>query len=172
MSDVLPDELDFGLILVFCGTAASAVSAQQGAYYANPSNVFWRTLYATGMTPRRFAPGEFRDVLKLKIGLTDVAKNVSGSDAQLRMTDFKPGRLHEAICRYQPNTVAFTSKRAWRAANQLASTSAVEYGWQDRRIGATRCFVLPSPSGAARRYWDIAYWQTLADEYKKFFASL
>jgi double-stranded uracil-DNA glycosylase len=38
----------------------------------------------------------------------------------------------------------------------------VEYGPQERRLGGVRAFVLPSTSGAARRYWDVARWYELA----------
>jgi TDG/mug DNA glycosylase family protein len=32
---------------------------------------------------------------------------------------------------------------------------------QDERIGSTAVFVLPSTSGAARRYWDESHWHAL-----------
>ena len=75
VSDVLPDVLEVGLALVFCGTAASPVSARAGAYYANPGNVFWRALWTAGITPRLYHPSEFRSLLDLKIGLTDLVKS-------------------------------------------------------------------------------------------------
>ena len=70
MTDILPDLLGYDLAIVFCGTAASAVSARKRAYYANPSNRFWSALYASGITPRLFHPDEFRELLDLRIGLT------------------------------------------------------------------------------------------------------
>ena len=165
MIEVLPDVLDYGLILVFCGTAASTVSARQGAYYANRGNAFWGTLHMTGITPRLLAPSDFHDLLDLKIGLTDLAKFSAGSDSQLRRNDFQPDQLRQKIVRYQPQIIAFTSKTAWRAWNRLPASCAVVYGWQDDCLGATRFFVLPSPSGAARRYWDADLWQDLSDAY-------
>jgi len=38
-----------------------------------------------------------------------------------------------------------------------------DYGLQRERIGKTRLFVLPSPSGLATRFFDPGIWQTLAD---------
>lgn len=165
MTEILPDVLDFGLILVFCGTAASKVSARAGAYYANPGNAFWHTLRATGITPRLFLPSEFRALLDLRIGLTDLAKSAAGVDNQLRQQDFEPIQLRQKISRFQPQIVAFTSKAAWRAWNQLPANSPVSYGWTKARLGTTRFYVLPSPSGAARRFWDVTQWQRLADHY-------
>jgi len=59
MADVLPDVLRPGLRLVICGSAASAVSAARGAYYAGPGNKFWRILAETGLTPHQLEPARF-----------------------------------------------------------------------------------------------------------------
>jgi len=167
MNEVLPDLLDHGLVVVFCGTAASEVSARVGAYYANPTNNFWRALHAICMTPRLFSPLQFRDLLELKIGLTDLAKRASGVDRRLRPRDFDRRRLHERLCHFQPQIAAFTSKTAWRAWRGLGAREGVAYGWQNGALGATRFFVLPSPSGAARGYWDLNPWRSLAAEYQR-----
>ena len=165
MNDILPDVLDHSLILVFCGTAASDVSARFGAYYANPTNAFWSTLHVTGMTPRRLNPKDFRELLDLKIGLTDLVKCSSGSDRCLRPQDMLRERLLRSIVRYRPQIVAFTSKAAWRGWKGTSSRDAVSYGWQDETLGETAFYVLPSPSGAARGYWDLQPWRALGDEY-------
>ena len=167
MTEALPDLLDHGLILVFCGTAASEVSARLGAYYANPGNAFWQTLHEVGIAPRRFKPQEFRQLLDLQIGLTDLAKQAVGSDRSLRRQDFDRELLAGKLCRFQPQILAFTSKRAWRAWRDLSSREDLSYGWQRERLGATACFVLPSPSGAARGYWTPQPWRDLAAEYQR-----
>lgn len=167
MSHILPDVLSTGLLLVFCGTAASAKSAQTGAYYANPSNRFWRTLYEVGITPRLFAPQEFRALADLGIGLTDVAKEASGNDSDLTAEDFDSQALQGKIEHYQPKIVAFTSKKAYCTFAEIKSTKNVSYCWQTRKVGQTQLFILTSPSGNNRGNWDITYWQALADEYKQ-----
>lgn len=167
MAEVLPDILRNGLIIVFCGTAVSRVSAMAGAYYANPGNAFWRTLYLIGMTPRLFAPQEFRKLTNLRLGLTDLAKAAVGSDRDLLPADYDSAALTAKIERYQPQIVAFTSKRACRTWLGSAGSPGIPYGWQAQMIGVTRLFVLPSPSGAARRYWDLAHWEALASAYWK-----
>jgi len=165
MTEILPDVLDFGLVLVFCGTAASKISARYGAYYANPGNRFWRTLCQVGFTSSLYEPSEFRKLLDLRIGLTDVAKGKAGVDADLKRSDFAPGALNAKMLRVKPQVLAFTSKAAWRAWKVLPSNQAVSWGWQDETLGGTRIYVLPSPSGAARRYWDLDPWLKLADDY-------
>jgi TDG/mug DNA glycosylase family protein len=45
LSDILGPEL----IVVFVGTSKSRTSARAGHYYANPRNMFWNLLEATGL---------------------------------------------------------------------------------------------------------------------------
>ncbi len=155
---VLPDVLALNLAIVFCGTAVGNVSAQRGAYYAGPGNQFWPTLHAVGLTPRLLQPEEYRDVLSFGLGLTDLVKAVSGVDSQLSGDHFDRERLRRIIERYQPRIVAFTSKRA---AQEFLGRP-VDYGLQPEQVGATALFVLPSPSGAARRWWNASHWCDLA----------
>lgn len=156
---ILPDLLQPGLRLVFCGTAAGRRSAQEGAYYAHPGNVFWRTLHAVQLTPRLFAPAEFTLLPALGIGLTDLAKHHMGNDDELPRDAFDVDALKRRIARHEPRVLAFTSKAAARAA--LGRPAG--YGLQTERMGETQLFVLPSPSGQARGHWDMAPWQALAD---------
>lgn len=158
LSHVLPDVLQPGLSLVFCGTAAGKRSAEEGTYYAHPGNRFWPTLHEIGLTPRRLQPAEFPLLPTFGIGLTDVAKLHSGNDNELPKDAFHVAALIEKIERWQPRLLAFTSKAAARAG--LGQTYG--YGLCGRSIGATQVFVLPSPSGQARGHWDIAPWRELA----------
>jgi TDG/mug DNA glycosylase family protein len=156
---LVPDVLEPGLEIVFCGTALSKASYEKRAYYANPGNRFWPTLHAVGLTPRRLAPEEFRIVTEFGFGLTDVCKTAWGQDAELDDSDFDPISLRTKIEHFAPHVLAFTSKRT--ASEFLGHPS--DYGWQPDHISSTRLFVLPSTSGLATRFWDISYWQQLAD---------
>lgn len=158
---VLPDVLAPSLAVVFCGTAPGTRSAREHAYYAHPGNYFWRTLFEVGLTPRRLSPGEFREVLQFGIGLTDVAKHHFGSDSALPREAFDAVALHRKLARRRPGIVAFTSKNAARAGLGTAPRG-LAYGEQSLRIAGSRVFVLPSPSGQARGFWDIAPWRDLA----------
>ena len=156
---ILPDVLEPGLRVVFCGTAAGKASARAGAYYARPGNAFWPTLHEVGLTPRRLAPAEFRELPRYGIGLTDMCKVRSGSDAEIGTDGFEVERLVAVLDQKAPGWIAFTSKNAGRAA----LGRAVEYGRQPERLGPSSVFVLPSSSGAARGFWDVAYWRELAE---------
>jgi double-stranded uracil-DNA glycosylase len=159
---ILPDILAKNLKLVFCGTAASNKSAQVAAYYAFGQNQFWPSLYKIGLTPRQFKPGEFRDLLALGIGLTDLAKEKHGMDKVLVKSDYALESFTKNILDFQPTFLAFTSKQA-ASVYFKRGTGQISYGLQTESIGVTRLWVLTSPSSAARSYWDIAVWQALAD---------
>ena len=158
----VPDLLAPNLRLVFCGTALGRVSAEQKAYYANRGNFFWRTLYETGLTPELLKPQDYRRLLAYGIGLTDLAKRHFGNDVELPEDAFDLAALEEKIATYQPAILAFTSKTG-AAALLGRPTGATPYGFQPERIGDTRIFVLPSPSGQARIFWKPEIWQQLAD---------
>ncbi|HVB84940.1 MAG TPA: mismatch-specific DNA-glycosylase [Rhodanobacteraceae bacterium] len=157
-SHVLPDVLRPDLELVFCGTAAGRASAAAGAYYAHPGNFFWRTVHAVGLITEPLAPRDFRRLPESGIGLTDLAKHHAGNDDELPTGAFDVAALRHKILRHAPRLLAFTSKNA----AQAALGHAVAYGLQDIRWETTALWVLPSPSGQARRFWDERPWRALA----------
>ena len=160
---VLPDLLRPGLAVVFCGTAAGTVSAARGAYYAHPQNKFWRILYDVRLTPRLMRPAEFAELPQWGLGLTDIAKHVSGMDRELPR-----GALGREACATltakiqaaQPKLLAFTSLTAGRRFLGRAAG----FGESGERIGATKIWLLPSPSPTAGWNWDAAWWRRLAEE--------
>jgi TDG/mug DNA glycosylase family protein len=159
--DILPDLLRPGLDLVICGTAAGAISAARGAYYANPGNRFWSVLAETGLTPHRFRPEEFPRLTTLGIGLTDVCKGASGQDAALPRHGFDRTRLAMAMRRYRPRLLAFNSKRA--ASEFLGlPTGRISYGSLALASDLPPIMVLPSTSGLACRAWNPEPWRAMA----------
>ncbi len=157
---ILPDVLAPELDVVFCGSAAGAVSARVGAYYAGPGNRFWPTLATVGLTPVELPPARFRELPRYGLGLTDLCQTASGADADLPPDGDDPAALDAKIRRYRPRVLAFVGKRAAKRflnANRVATGLQAESPFPD-----TDLFVLPSPSGAARGSWDIRPWQALA----------
>ncbi len=158
MAGVLPDVLRPGLRVVFCGTAAGTASARAGAYYAGPGNAFWATLHSTGLTPVRLSPTEFERLPGFGIGLTDICKVLHGSDREVGTGEFDVTGLEARIAEVEPPNLAFNGKDA--ACGALGRS--VDYGLQSERIGGAAVWVLPSTSGAARRYWGVGPWRELA----------
>lgn len=157
---VLPDLLAPGLRLVFCGSAPGAVSAARGAYYAHPGNRFWRVLHEAGLTPRRLAPAEYPHLLRLGIGLTDMAKHASGNDDQLPPGAYDPAGFAARIRAVRPQALAFTAK-APAAAFLGRPTGALRYGRVEGVADFPPLWVLPSTSGQASRFWDDRPWHAL-----------
>src|ERR1700735_3735412 len=157
----LPDQLRAGLRLVFVGTAASTESARVGHYYAHPGNRFWRTLHEVGISPRRYEPHEFRELLKLGIGFTDLCKLGAGMDHQALAFPIDIPGFREKMRRYRPAAVAFTSKKA-ASLFYGRPTTAIKLGRQPPQDDFPDVFVLASPSGAASGSWSVRPWQELA----------
>jgi TDG/mug DNA glycosylase family protein len=157
--DVLPDVLAPGLTVVFCGSAPGTYSARAGAYYAKPGNAFWPTLHRVGLTPRLLKPQEFTEVMRFGIGLTDLGKHAFGADHELPPGAYDVARLRRTVLYFRPRLLAFAAKAPARAF----LGRAVATGPQPEQIGETEIWVLSSPSGRARRFWDEAAWQMLAD---------
>jgi TDG/mug DNA glycosylase family protein len=160
VTDVLPDVLVPGLRVVFCGTAVGRQSAAARAYYAHPSNRFWRVLHRTGLTPQVLAPSQYGELPRYGIGLTDLAKRTSGTDDSLSRGAFDVDGFRDRIMRCAPAVVAFNGLTA---AQKVLSREGVTYGLQPERIGESLVYVLPSTSGSANAYWDESHWENLAD---------
>jgi len=93
-----------------------------------------------------------------------MSKLGAGMDHQIASHEFDPAQFVANVRRYRPRAVAFTSKKAASIWLGKDATRTIPYGRQpDRPADFPEVFVLPSPSGAARSYWDIAPWQALAD---------
>jgi len=155
---ILADSIRPGLRVVFCGTALGAVAARKRAYYAGPGNAFYKTLHEIGLTPRRLEPTEYPELLDYGIGLTDICKTRSGSDQEVGRDGFDVERLVALLEENRPGWIAFNGKNSAGGA----FGRPVEYGRQDERFAGVPAFVLPSTSGAARRYWDVSLWRELA----------
>ncbi len=166
-SYLIPDVLEHGLTTVFCGRAPSPESKRRGAYYAHPTNLFWKILAETGMTDRRLEPEEFPELPRFGIGLTDLNKYEFGSDHELTGEGDNAILVCEKVVHYQPKILAFTGKNNGLmfliAVFGRRRSDPVICGEQhDYRIGETRIVILPSTSARAKGYWDSRYWEELA----------
>lgn len=156
---ILSDVLRPGLALVLCGSAPSRVSKEAQAYYAHPGNVFWKTLHEVGLTTRQLAPNEYPAVLDYGIGLTDLNKTEWGADSELSRAAFDVPGFTAKMLANSPAIIAFDSKFV---AQTFFGRKNVAYGPQSETLGNARLFVVPSPSGRARAYFDPGPWRDLA----------
>jgi TDG/mug DNA glycosylase family protein len=142
----VPDVLAPGLHAVFCGINPGRVSAAAAAHFANPRNDFWRLLHAAGFTPRQLEPAEQFELPSYGYGLTNVALRTTPGSGDLRKGDFvgAADRLDRIAVDYRPLAIAFVGKEGYRGA----FGERPGHGLQERRMGDTMLFVLPSTSPA------------------------
>ena len=154
MPDVLAPDLD----VIFCGINPGRVSAAAAAHFANPRNDFWRLLHDAGFTPRLVAPREQFDVLRWRIGLTNAAPRTTPGSSDLRAADFAgaAARLERLAVELCPRAIAFVGKEAYRGPFR----ERPDHGRQQRKLGETMLFVLPStsPANAAVPYSERLRW--------------
>lgn len=155
----VPDILAPGLRCIFCGINPGRRSAAAGAHFANPRNDFWRLLADAALTPRLLDPSEQRELPSLGYGLTNAAYRTTKGSSELRRADFAGAeeRLDLIALELRPGTIAFVGKAAYQGAFGLARC---ELGPEERRLGETRLFVLPStsPANAAVPYAERLRW--------------
>jgi double-stranded uracil-DNA glycosylase len=154
----VPDVLAPGLRVIFCGINPGHWSAAAGAHFANPRNDFWRLLNDAGFTPRLLAPEEQHELPALGYGLTNAAFRTTRGSSDLRRADFAGAaeRLERLAEELGPAWIGFVGKEAYRGA--FGERPAL--GTQERRLGETRLYVLPStsPANAAVSYAERLRW--------------
>jgi 8-oxo-dGTP pyrophosphatase MutT (NUDIX family)/G:T/U-mismatch repair DNA glycosylase len=113
-------------------------------------------LYAAHLTSRLFEPAEQFELLKEGIGVTNAAYRTTPGSGDLRRGDFDRARLERIAEELRPEWLAFVGKEAYRGL--FGERAAL--GVQERRLGETRLFVLPStsPANAAVPWFDRARW--------------
>jgi len=155
-TSAVPDVLAHGLSCVFCGINPGRVSDAAAAHFANPRNDFWRLLHDAGFTPRLYDPQEQFALLDLGIGVTNAAYRTTPGSGDLRRGDFDAARLERIARELAPRAIAFVGKEAYRGLfNERASL-----GLQERVLGPSRLYVLPStsPANAAVPYAERLQW--------------
>jgi double-stranded uracil-DNA glycosylase len=154
----IPDVLDRGLRVLFCGINPGRVSAAAGAHFANPRNDFWRLLHAAGFTRRLLTPAEQFDLLQDGIGVTNAASRTTPGSGDLRKADFAGAaeRLERLAATFEPGWIGFVGKEAYRGV----FGERPQFGEQERRLAQTRLFVLPStsPANAAVPWEERLQW--------------
>ena len=115
-------------------------------------------LYAARFTSRLYEPSEQFELLKEGIGVTNAAYRTTPGSGDLRRDDFAGSaeRLERLARELAPRWLGFVGKEAYRGA----FGERPELGLQERSLGETRLFVLPStsPANAAVPWWDRLRW--------------
>jgi TDG/mug DNA glycosylase family protein len=142
----VPDLIRPGLEVLFCGINPGLYSGATGHHFARPGNRFWRALHGAGFTTRLLSPWEEHLLLEHGLGITNLVARATGSAAELTLGELRAGRrrLETKTRRYSPGWVAIVGIGAYRMAFERPQA---QMGEQPDRIGASRLWVLPNPSG-------------------------
>jgi double-stranded uracil-DNA glycosylase len=132
--------------VLFCGINPGLYSAATRHHFARPGNRFWPALHLAGFTPRLVSPYEERVLLQLGLGITNLVARATASAAELDPAEFRSGRvlLVRKTRRYRPAWLAVVGIGAYRLS---FDRSRAVMGPQPERIGESRVWVLPHPSG-------------------------
>jgi mismatch-specific thymine-DNA glycosylase len=145
----LPDYLRKGMKLVIVGCNPSESSVRAGHYYAGRGNLFWPTLYESGVVPEPFDYPDDRRIIEFGIGLTDLVKRPTKGIEELTREDFAEGRfvLSQKLEEFAPRVVAFNGKLTYESYAQRKCA----YGLQKTSLYGAQVYVLPSTSAQNAR---------------------
>ncbi len=162
IDDVLPGPGDPPLHLLFCGINPGLVSAATGHHFGRPGNRFWPVLHGAGFTPRLLSPAEQGELRGLGLGITNMVARATARADELTAAEIVAGgvRLRELVRATAPAWLAVVGITAYRTA--FAAPKAV-VGEQEARLGSTRVWVLPNPSGL-NAHWQLP---AMVDEYAR-----
>lgn len=151
VNKIVPDVIARDLKVLFCGINPGLYTAATGFHFARPGNRFWRALHAGGFTNRLLAPHEELELLPSGYGITNVVARATATAAELSAEEFVEGGrvLASKVKRFRPRFLAVLGIGAYRAAFDRPDA---RLGLQGERIGATRLWVLPNPSGLNAHY--------------------
>lgn len=147
----VPDLIASGLHVLFCGINPSLYSAVTRHHFARPGNRFWPTLHQADFTETLLTPAEEKKLLLAGYGITNLVARATATADELAPEELIAGRrrLLAKLKRYQPAIVAVLGIGAYRTA--FAQPKAT-LGLQPERLGNTRVWVLPNPSGLNAHY--------------------
>ena len=147
----IPDLIAPGLDVLFVGINPSLWSGAVGLHFARPGNRLWRALHEAGFTDRLLSPHEGRELLKRRIGVTNLVNRATASADELDLADYQRGgrRIAAKVSRYRPKVVAFVGMGAYRMA---FGRPRARGGRQEERLAGAVVWVLPNPSGRTAGY--------------------
>jgi TDG/mug DNA glycosylase family protein len=142
----VPDIVAPDLDVLFCGINPSLLSGELGQHFARPGNRFWPALHLAGLTPRRLAPAEARELLHCDLGVTNLVDRPTRTAAELSREELRAGgaALAGLVGRYRPRLLAVLGIGAYRLAFERPGAGL---GEQPERVGGVRTWVVPNPSG-------------------------
>lgn len=147
----VPDVIDHGLDVLFCGINPGLYSGAVGHHFARPGNRFWRTLDASGFTPRLLGPFEEHELLDYGLGITNLVRRATATADKLQDDELRAGgrSLRRKVARYRPRWISFLGLTAYRVA---FGRKGAAVGRQEQTVAGSQVWLLPNPSGLNAHY--------------------
>ncbi|RYP53633.1 hypothetical protein DL768_001413 [Monosporascus sp. mg162] len=135
----LPDAVGPNMLIFFIGLNPGIETARTGHAYAHPSNLFWKLLYSSGITPVPCRAAEDREMPeRYSLGLTNIVARPSRSGAELSRAEMDDGvaALEAKCARWRPEAVCVVGKSIWESIFRVRrgrplARGEFRYGWQD-----------------------------------------
>jgi len=133
--------------ILFVGINPSIRSAEVGHHFASPGNPFWKLMYAAELVPQPLTCEQDGRLVEFGLALTNLCPRPTRSAAELTAREMARGRtlLAGKIVRVSPQVVAFVGISIYRHFFRIPAGDGA--GPKPEKIGATRVFALPNPSG-------------------------
>jgi double-stranded uracil-DNA glycosylase len=147
----IPDVLGQDLDVVFVGINPGLWSGAVGHHFARPGNRFWKTLHGAGFTDRVLSPLEGAALLGYGLGVTNLVARTTATADELAAEELREGarRLGERLTPLRPRIAAVLGIGAYRTG---FGRPGARLGEQVERLGHSRLWVLPNPSGINAHY--------------------
>ncbi|OOG00521.1 hypothetical protein ASPCADRAFT_511501 [Aspergillus carbonarius ITEM 5010] len=189
---LLRDTIPPNLTLLLVGVNPGILTGTTGYAYAHPSNLFWKLLHWSGITPIRHPPSDTYRLPELyNIGNTNIVERPTRDASMLSKAEMDAGVpvLEAKVAAMRPEVVCLVGKSIWEAVWRVRRGRGIKkeefrYGWQGEgeNMGrvegweGARVFVATTTSGLAagmslgekREVWEeLGRWVTSRREEKK-----
>lgn len=164
-SSLLRDTIPPNLTLLLVGVNPGVLTGKTGHAYAHPSNLFWKLLHWSGITPQRHPASDTYKLPELyNIGNTNIVERPTRDASMLSRAEMDAGVpvLEAKVAMQRPESVCLVGKGIWEAVWRVRRGRAIRkeefrYGWQDEaeNMGRSeawsgaRVFVATTTSGLA-----------------------
>jgi TDG/mug DNA glycosylase family protein len=152
MSDQpVPDIIATHLNILFCGINPGLMSAATHHNFARPGNRFWKALHQSGLTSRLLLPAEQEKLLEEGMGITNFVTRASATAQELSVQEIREGakELEKKVLEFEPRWLAVVGIDTYRKGFDVKDATV---GLQAKKIGSTRIWLLPNPSGLNAHY--------------------
>jgi double-stranded uracil-DNA glycosylase len=147
----LPDIVEPGLLVLFCGINPGMRAAASGQHFAGRGNRFWRVLHLAGFTQEEFRPEDGYRLPQYGYGLTTAVARPTSRASELSKAEIQASAQEFAlkIRLNAPRYVAFLGKMA---IAEMTGQRDIAWGPQSADFAGSRAWVLPNPSGLNRSF--------------------